>query len=75
MEHWISWFHEQTVGAEVKEVALAAESLGFTGVALSDHIAIPKYHTALHPELGKPSSPCGAEGTHWWQQLEILRAG
>ena len=54
MEHWISWFHEQTIGAEVKEVARAAESLGFAGVALSDHIAIPKHHAALHPEMGKP---------------------
>lgn len=54
MEHWISWFHEQTNGAEVKQVAHTAESLGFTGVALSDHIAIPKHHRALHPELGKP---------------------
>lgn len=54
MEHWISWFHEQTNGAEVKEVARAAESLGFAGVALSDHIAIPRHHAALHPEMGKP---------------------
>jgi len=53
LEHWISWFHEQTIGAEVKQVAQAAESLGFTGVALSDHVAIPKHHAALHPELGK----------------------
>ena len=53
MEHWISWFHEQTDGEEVRVVAQTAESLGFTGVALSDHVAIPKNHTSLHPELGK----------------------
>ena len=54
MEHWISWFHEQTDGDEVRAVSQAAESLGFTGVALSDHVAIPRHHATLHPELGKP---------------------
>lgn len=54
MEHWISWFHEQTAGEEVKTVAQTAESLGFTGIAMSDHVAIPKNHTALHPELKQP---------------------
>ena len=54
MEHWISWFHEQTDGEEVKVVAKTAESLGFSGVALADHVAIPKNHAALHPELQQP---------------------
>ncbi len=54
MEHWVSWFHEQTDGKEVSVVSQAAESLGFTGVAFSDHVAIPKNHESLHPELRKP---------------------
>jgi probable F420-dependent oxidoreductase len=57
LEHWISWFHEQTVGEEVKSVAQAAEALGFSGVALSDHIAIPKNQAARHPEMGQPYDP------------------
>ena len=54
MEHWISWFHEQTHGDEVSLVARTAESLGFTGVAFSDHVAIPRNHTVLHPQTGQP---------------------
>jgi alkanesulfonate monooxygenase SsuD/methylene tetrahydromethanopterin reductase-like flavin-dependent oxidoreductase (luciferase family) len=54
LEHWVSWFHEQTDGDEVSVIAQTAESLGFAGVAFSDHIAIPKNHTALHPELRQP---------------------
>ncbi len=54
MEHWISWFHEQTQGEEIGLVAQTAESLGFTGVALSDHVAIPRNHAVLHPQTGQP---------------------
>lgn len=57
MEHWIAWFHEQTNGEDIKLIARTAESLGFAGVALSDHIAIPKEQVARHPVLGIPYDP------------------
>ena len=57
MEHWVAWFHETNQGAEVKAVAQAAESLGYTGVALSDHVALPKVQKARHPLLGIPYDP------------------
>lgn len=57
MEYWVAWFHEQTDGEEVKLIAQTAESLGFTGVALSDHIALPKEQVARHPVLRRPYDP------------------
>lgn len=57
MEYWVAWFHEQTDGEEVKLIAQTAESLGFTGVALSDHIALPKEQIARHPVLQQPYDP------------------
>ncbi len=47
MEYWLGWFHEGT--EHIKEVAQAAERLGFTGIAMPDHVAIPKGYTSLHP--------------------------
>ena len=52
MEFWIGWFHEKTDGNDVKAIARTAEEVGFAGVALSDHIALPKYQEARHPETG-----------------------
>lgn len=57
MEYWIPWFHEKTDGDDVKLIAQTAESLGFTGVALSDHIALPKEQVARHPVLKQPYDP------------------
>ena len=54
MEHWISWFHEQTDSEEVRTVAQTAEALGFAGVAMADHVAIPRNHKSLHPEMRQP---------------------
>jgi probable F420-dependent oxidoreductase len=48
---------EQLVG-----VARAAEELGFDGVALADHVAIPGQHASTHTleEAGRPLfNPCG----------------
>ncbi len=52
MEFWIGWFHEKTDGEDVKTIARTAEEVGFAGVALSDHIALPKHQLARHPETG-----------------------
>lgn len=57
MEYWVAWFHEQTDGEEVKLIAQTAESEGFTGVALSDHIALPREQVARHPVLRQPYDP------------------
>jgi probable F420-dependent oxidoreductase len=57
MEYWLAWFHETNDGAEVKAIAKAAEELGFTGIALSDHVALPKVQQSLHPIQGIPYNP------------------
>ena len=57
MEYWLAWFHETNKGAEVREIARAAEDLGFAGVALSDHVALPKEQVSRHPMLGIPYDP------------------
>lgn len=47
MEYWLAWFHE--ANEQVKQVATAAERMGFAGIAVSDHIAIPAGYTSVHP--------------------------
>ncbi len=57
MEAWVAWFHERSSGSVVKAVAETAEALGFDGVALADHIALPKEQKARHPVMGTPFDP------------------
>jgi probable F420-dependent oxidoreductase len=57
MEYWIGWFHETHSGGEAIAIARAAEQLGFSGIALSDHVALPKQQQARHPMLGIPYDP------------------
>ena len=57
MEYWLAWFHETNRGADVKAIARHAEALGYTGVALSDHVALPKMQQSRHPMLGIPYDP------------------
>lgn len=47
MEYWLAWFHEGN--DQVRQVAQAAERMGFAGIAVSDHIAIPRDYTSVHP--------------------------
>ena len=47
MEYWLAWFHE--ANEQAKQVAMAAERMGFAGVAVSDHLAIPTAYTSVHP--------------------------
>lgn len=57
MEYWLAWFHETNNGAEVGAIACEAQALGFTGVALSDHVALPKHQESRHPMRGIPYDP------------------
>lgn len=47
MQYWLAWFHEGN--DQLKPVARAAEQMGFTGIAVSDHVAIPRDYTSVHP--------------------------
>jgi len=57
MEYWLAWFHETNRGHDVKAIALAAEDMGFSGVALSDHVALPLAQHSRHPLRGIPYDP------------------
>jgi len=47
MEYWLGIFHEDN--SQLKEIARAAERMGYTGIGLPDHIAMPKGYTSVHP--------------------------
>ena len=47
MEYWLAWFHAGST--HTKAVAQAAERLGFAGVAVPDHVAIPRSYQSVHP--------------------------
>lgn len=47
MEYWLGWFHEGN--GQERAIARAAEEMGFAGVALPDHVAIPQGYRSVHP--------------------------
>ncbi|WP_157976763.1 TIGR03619 family F420-dependent LLM class oxidoreductase [Parahaliea mediterranea] len=57
MEFWLAWFHESNKGAQVRAIATEAERLGYSGVALSDHVALPLEQVSRHPVRGIPYDP------------------
>ena len=57
MEYWLAWLHENNNGDDVKAIAREAEALGYTGVALSDHVALPREQQSRHPTRGIPYDP------------------
>ena len=57
MQFWLAWFGEENHGAEVRALAKAAETLGYEGVALSDHVALPRVQESLHPIQQTPYDP------------------
>lgn len=47
MQYWLAWFGQNN--DHPKQIAQAAEQMGFTGIALPDHVAIPNDYGAVHP--------------------------
>ncbi len=47
MEYWLAWFHE--ANEQAKPIAMAAERMGFAGIAVSDHVAIRADYASVHP--------------------------
>jgi probable F420-dependent oxidoreductase len=47
MEYWLGIFHEGN--EQLKALARAAEQMGFAGIALPDHVAIPQDYASEHP--------------------------
>lgn len=53
MEFWLPLIFEPDV-LQYVEVARAAERIGFTGIALPDHVVIPSEFVPAHPGEGNP---------------------
>lgn len=47
MRHWLCVMHEDT--SQLVEVARAAEEVGYHGIAVADHVAVPHDHASAHP--------------------------
>ncbi|HEX4507221.1 MAG TPA: TIGR03619 family F420-dependent LLM class oxidoreductase [Alphaproteobacteria bacterium] len=55
MEHWLAYFMDGN--EQVRDVARAAEALGFTGIALVDHVALPENFQSVHPSGERQVEP------------------
>jgi len=53
MEFWLPLIFEPDL-RQYADVARAAERIGFTGIALPDHVAVPSVFTPAHPAQGDP---------------------
>lgn len=52
MQFWMPYMFEDT--SQMLEVARAADDLGFGGIALADHIAVPQGFASVHPSGDNP---------------------
>ena len=55
MRYWMAYMFEDT--SQMLEVARAADELGFAGIALADHIAVPQGFSSVHPSGENPFDP------------------
>ena len=52
MEFWLPIIGEDA--SQLREIAAFAEELGFTGVAIADHVAVPLAYASKHPSGESP---------------------
>ncbi len=52
MEFWLPIIGEDA--SQLLEIARCAEAVGFTGVAVADHVAVPSPYLSVHPSGGSP---------------------
>lgn len=57
MQFWMPYMFEDT--SQMLEVARAADELGFAGIALADHIAMPQGFASTHPSGENPMDHTG----------------
>jgi probable F420-dependent oxidoreductase len=53
VEYWLPLIFEPDV-RQYADVARAAERIGFTGIAIPDHVAVPRTFVPAHPAQGDP---------------------
>jgi probable F420-dependent oxidoreductase len=52
VQYWIAYMFEDT--SQMLDVARAADALGFAGIALADHVAVPTGFASVHPSGENP---------------------
>ena len=50
MDYWLSYIDEDL--DQMVEIAKHAESVGFRGLALADHVVVPRRYGSIHPSGG-----------------------
>ena len=55
MKHWLCVMFEDNT--QLCDIARAAEQIGFHGIAVADHVAIPNGFTSVHPSGENPFVP------------------
>lgn len=55
MRYWMAYMFEDT--SQMLDMARAADELGFAGIALADHIAVPEGFASVHPSGDNPFDP------------------
>lgn len=56
MQFWMAYMFEDT--SQMLDVARAADEMGFAGIALADHIAVPQKFASTHPSGENPFDHC-----------------
>ena len=52
MDFWLAVMFEDN--SQLLDIARTAEELGFAGIAVADHIAVPHGFTSVHPSGANP---------------------
>lgn len=52
MQYWMAYMFEDT--SQMLDVARAADELGFAGIVLADHVAVPEGFASVHPSGENP---------------------
>jgi probable F420-dependent oxidoreductase len=68
MDFWLAVMFEDN--SQLLDIARTAEELGFTGIAVADHIAVPHGFRSLHPSGENPFAP----DTHFPDPLTTIAA-
>ena len=55
MDFWLAVMFEDN--SQLLDIARAAEEMGFAGIAVADHIAVPHGFTSVHPSGANPFDP------------------
>ena len=70
VDYWLAVMFEDN--SQLLDIARAAEELGFAGIAVADHIAVPHGFTSVHPS-GETFPFAGDSGIPAYRGEPVLR--